>query len=517
MKVLSAYYDLKVAPTTYDITSFLALAEMWRLHHGFDKIDLFVVANDTAHGYRENEIETPKAQKDWMLHHVLLQCHVLLNSCRRAIYVSDRKELSDVPLGNTLVFPFGYTPSGPNPFYLLKEITHFGLNGFPEAKFEPTHEAVQKMRAWLEPRASGKRVVTITIRNSRRQPERNSNIDAWVEFAETLNPERYLPVFLPDTEALFSRPDPKLDAFECCTYASLCIDLRMALYDAAYMNLLINNGPNNLLIFNPNSRYIQFRPCTQGENTKIETLAKNGFTASYDAVLRNSFQSTVLDTDEFANIYRHFKKMETCIDSSIAPVWDEWPSPDVWMHRFANHGAFDDSLKVLELLLKNSEDPHLLHAEYNALLANAAANQIEDERFGAALAALNILTERLPTNIEIGMQRLMVLLRLGYITEMVEEFERLEGLGADLSSLFVVWGQALLAVEAFELAQSKFETYLSKNRDNIAALEGIAEAQRELGNADGYKVTLETLLTRLAGHETEKISQIQSILDHIKC
>ena len=62
MNVLSAYYDLKVSPTTYDVTTFLALAEMWRLHHNLDAIDLYIVANDLAEGYRENEIDTPKAK-----------------------------------------------------------------------------------------------------------------------------------------------------------------------------------------------------------------------------------------------------------------------------------------------------------------------------------------------------------------------------------------------------------------------------------------------------------------------
>ena len=268
MNVLSAYYDLKVSPTTYDITTFLALAEMWRLHHNLDAIDLYVVANDLADGYRENEIGTSKAKKDWMLQHVLLQTHTLAKSCRRTIYVPDRNELTLLPNSTAQIFPEHYDVQAPEAFYLTKEITHFGLRGLPYPTFDVTPEAATHIDTWIKHHAKGRRLVTITLRHSSRQPERNSNIDSWVQFAHSLDPNLYLPVFLPDTEALFQPLDTRLAPFEIYPFAALNVELRMALYDAAYMNLLINNGPNTLLIFNPNSRYIQFRPCRQAINTE---------------------------------------------------------------------------------------------------------------------------------------------------------------------------------------------------------------------------------------------------------
>ena len=60
MKVLYAFYDLKVSPCTYDIVNFLYLAEMRRLKDGLDAIDLVVVANDGQDIYRDDEIDTPK-------------------------------------------------------------------------------------------------------------------------------------------------------------------------------------------------------------------------------------------------------------------------------------------------------------------------------------------------------------------------------------------------------------------------------------------------------------------------
>ena len=44
------------------------------------------------------------------------------------------------------------------------------------------------------------RVVTITLRCYHYMPARNSNLSAWTTFARSLDPNRYLPVFIPDTD-----------------------------------------------------------------------------------------------------------------------------------------------------------------------------------------------------------------------------------------------------------------------------------------------------------------------------
>ena len=208
------YYDLKVSPT-FDITTFLALAEMWRLHHNLDAIDLYVVANDLADGYRENEIGTSKAKKDWMLQHVLLQTHTLAKSCRRTIYVPDRNELTLLPNSTAQIFPEHYDVQAPEAFYLTKEITHFGLRGLPYPTFDVTPEAATHIDTWIKHHAKGRRLVTITLRHSSRQPERI--VISTLFNSRTLSSNLYA-VFLPDTEAssaLDTRPSLLLKFTHC--------------------------------------------------------------------------------------------------------------------------------------------------------------------------------------------------------------------------------------------------------------------------------------------------------------
>ena len=66
MKVLTAFYDLKVSPATYDIVSFLFLAEMVRLRDDLDAIDLAIVYNDRDGPYRGDDKTTSREKKDWM-------------------------------------------------------------------------------------------------------------------------------------------------------------------------------------------------------------------------------------------------------------------------------------------------------------------------------------------------------------------------------------------------------------------------------------------------------------------
>ena len=58
MTVLSAFYDLKVSPTTFDIFEFLYQAEIERIHNGNDALDIFIVANDANDGFREENTVT---------------------------------------------------------------------------------------------------------------------------------------------------------------------------------------------------------------------------------------------------------------------------------------------------------------------------------------------------------------------------------------------------------------------------------------------------------------------------
>ena len=86
-------------------------------------------------------------------------------------------------------------------------------------------------------------------------PARNSNLSAWVAFARGLDASRYCPVFVPDTNDTIEGLPEELRDFAVFPEAAWNIALRMALYERAFLNLEVYNGPMDLAWLNARVRY----------------------------------------------------------------------------------------------------------------------------------------------------------------------------------------------------------------------------------------------------------------------
>ena len=146
------------------------------------------------------------------------------------------------------------------------------------------------------------------------------------------------------------------------------------------------------------------------------------------------------------------------------------------------------------------------------MLLQKADEQFHDGRFGPALQALDILKDRLPTHIEIGMRRIQILLKLDRIEEMTDEFERLNEIGADLTQLLIVWGQGLLATGRLLKAKSKIDTYLRHFPDDLNALYVLAEWYQKSEDLNGYLAILRKLLNLIPENDADKRNEIQSLI-----
>lgn len=84
--------------------------------------------------------------------------------------------------------------------------------------------------------------VTLTLRESKTFPFRNSDMEAWLKFGAWLKARGETVVFVRDTaNALVG-----VDGFQICPEASLDLHWRMAIYETAKMNLFVSNGPASL-------------------------------------------------------------------------------------------------------------------------------------------------------------------------------------------------------------------------------------------------------------------------------
>jgi hypothetical protein len=102
--------------------------------------------------------------------------------------------------------------------------------------------------------------VTITLRETSFWPHRNSNVPAWLYFAENLIKQGERVVIVRDTERAFA----PLDGFRCAPLASIDLQARAELYAGAKTNLFVANGPVHVAMF-LDVPYLIFNGNTQPE------------------------------------------------------------------------------------------------------------------------------------------------------------------------------------------------------------------------------------------------------------
>lgn len=250
-KVLTAVYDLGMCPPTFDFISFLAEAERARITQNLDQIDV-VFEPGPMFGFRDDELPPDVATRSGMLSRICVAACRLLPSVRNVHVLKDRAEVH----GN--IFPAKYAEVSPRAHYGIGYLK----NALPCLRASPS--AVQYVSGKVKfPYA------TITLRESSYYPERNSKREVWMRVADWLKDRGIEAVFLPDTE---SPPIKNYKSMPEC----IDLDIRMALYEGAVINMGISNGPVSLL-YASEAKYLIFRPVTEDcHSTSLEFLASHG-------------------------------------------------------------------------------------------------------------------------------------------------------------------------------------------------------------------------------------------------
>ena len=221
MKTLTACYDLAVSPPTYDFFTFLAEAERFRVHGDYKRIDI-VFQPGTKDGFRDDDLPPDLIERRSMLQRVCVAGARLLPTVSDVVCFGQRTNIK-------VDFPVGYDPFRP--------VSHYGacyqLNGH------------QCLRATDAARREVKRLMTsyttITLREAEYWPARNSNFEAWCRAARWLESNGMSPIIIPDTHgSMRIRPGEGFPA------AAWDIDLRMALYEGASLNIGVATGPMSL-------------------------------------------------------------------------------------------------------------------------------------------------------------------------------------------------------------------------------------------------------------------------------
>ena len=319
---LYAIYDLNFFPVSFDFCWFLAAAELERQRRGLRSLCVVFIA--LARPYKhpmppDHEDHVDEAAMLWRFSNVVLPLTNLLRSCSGAMVMPAKNEASALLRNASHVWPSGWANSPPavalTDIYrrVVSELTDRSI----ALPLQATPQGMRYVGDWANSTCPGARIVTITLRQHRGGAAvRNSNLPNWRALASKLTTEGFRPVFVPDTESAFHASN-ELKAFTIFAEGPWNIELRMALYESAYVNLFVNNGPASLCVLNQSCRYLMFKVTSPSLRlTSPEYLAELGFTEGRSPGFAGPFQRWIWEQDSLAVLEREFRDISQAIDSA---------------------------------------------------------------------------------------------------------------------------------------------------------------------------------------------------------
>lgn len=327
LRTLTAFYDLQLATVSFDVIAFIALAQISAVQQDCSTIHVVFVPGPND-GFRDDDVSYPVSEKIRRLHAILVPCCALLDATVTMTVCSHRREAEDITAtAHGPVFPEGYAVSKPRAEFLISGVTTAAVLGETIPSLRASDYAKDFAGRWLEEHSDGKRPVVITLREAQHASVRNSNVDAWIKFARHLKADGYFPVFVRDTQMAVQKIPPAFTGLTICEFAPIDIDLRLALYELAYLNLFVPNGPGQLCWFDRNVRFLMFKLIVEDvEATSSVYHTSMGFELGGQFSFATRYQRLVWEPDDLDVIQREFDAMVERIGDDDAR--DQPPSPD---------------------------------------------------------------------------------------------------------------------------------------------------------------------------------------------
>ncbi len=228
----AACYNMTNGPASFDFVTWLVVAEMDRKRRGAPAPLKVAFTEGPEEGFRGADVQnTPEKQQ------------ILDKVMRPALKLWGAVEDDDAKAGRQ--YHYWYRP-----------ITDAFRVGEQVPRCKPPTASILDATGWLFNRGIKQHEpLVLTLRETRYSPERNSDLAAWTEFARRRRAEGYDVVFVRDTKLA----DEPIEDFLICPHAARDLHFRAALYSLAQCNLIIANGPAELLQFS-DWPFIEMKP-----------------------------------------------------------------------------------------------------------------------------------------------------------------------------------------------------------------------------------------------------------------
>jgi len=324
-EVLFAFYDLQVAPVTFDFLWFLAAADLERRRLGLKSVHVVIVpgGHDGVRRERDDyELVIDATARQARIQNILIQACRVLPSCGGLTLATSRAEaafLRSVVAHHVLPVDYELAlPVFPGPHSCL-QAAHLGQSAI--ACLRAPAEELRVVDAWAKTHAGSRRMVAITLRRYSYMPARNSNLPAWAAFARGLDASRYCPVFVPDTNDTIEGLPKELRDFVVFPEAAWNVALRMALYERAFINLGVNNGPMGLAWLNARVCYATLKIETADvPQSSLGFIRSFGFEPGKSLPFATPVQEWVWEDDTEEAITKAFERLSQGIEAGLGDV-----------------------------------------------------------------------------------------------------------------------------------------------------------------------------------------------------
>jgi hypothetical protein len=314
--------DLAVISVAFDFTHCLAAAELKRRQLGLAGIEVIFVPGPED-GLRQEPSHydqvMPATTRHWRVRHILLAMLALLPSVRGYTLCASREEAAALISRDAgRLYPEDYRLYLPRQ--AARRVVHDraarGVSVFPMLR--APERARELVAQFLDREAHGRRAIVITLRDYPYTPQRNSRIDDWVRFASTLDHTLYAPIFVFDSETIMHRSKADVADNIVCEAASWDLEIRMALYEAAWLNMAVMHGPMELCWFSESARYLIFLEIGLAAVGTEAMLVEAGHPPGRDLIFAKPCQHIVWEGDHLSVLQREFAAMlprleEACV------------------------------------------------------------------------------------------------------------------------------------------------------------------------------------------------------------
>lgn len=321
------FYDMDIAPITYDFASYLALAEMERRQRDLDHVHVVIVPGRRLEKEFDDyqHVVTPQMRRA-RVNDILVPMVQLLPTCSALTVCTSKQEAAALRFKRAIhTWPDGYSPTFPiSPHHrLVRDRARGGEQVFPV--FKAPAAALETVGKALEKNLASAKPIVITLREYGYNPARNSNIEAWGAFARSLDATAYRAVFVRDTQTAAAPVPAALEGQIIYSPASFDPVLRMALYELAHMNLAVMHGPMELCWYNEACTYgLLLETGTAPQNTP-KALTAQGFNLGGDLPFATARQHWYWQSDTLEAIQHAFADLAARLTdnpSNTAPAAD---------------------------------------------------------------------------------------------------------------------------------------------------------------------------------------------------